>query len=380
MKEVYGRRRRWQYGLLPFLLLLAVGILAMDRGSGVLRRLAYLLDPLYTYAASGSWLSGQTEGEGGRGGAQQGSGYVGAANGEDGSGQGTAGGQTSVSLNGQVQIVYGDGFLEEPVKPKTGIEANLEKIEQLWAGKDYSYLIQNFYIVNSSTYASEELFPVEELLNKDLSVVKDATQPQILIHHTHASEAFSDSRAGVQEDTVVAMGTELAKLLSETYGYQVIHDKTTYDMIDGKLDRNRAYDNAKEGTQKLLSEYPSIQVVIDLHRDSGNKRVTTVNGKETAQIMFFNGLSRNMNGPISYLYNPYLKENLAFSLQLKLKAMEHWADYTKPIFLKGYEYNLSLLPRSLLIEVGTQENTVSEAVNAMEPLAQILAEVLGGAN
>ena len=183
----------------------------------------------------------------------------------------------------------------------------------------------------------------------DLSIGKDAAQPQILIHHTHASEAFSDSRAGVQEDTVVAMGTKLARLLSETYGYQVIHDKTTYDMIDGKLDRNRAYDNAKEGTQKLLSEYPSIQVIIDLHRDSGAKRVTTVNGKDTAQIMFFNGLSRNMNGPISYLYNPYLKE-----------------------------YNLSLLPKSLLIEVGTQENTVSEAVNAMEPLAQILAEVLGG--
>ncbi len=378
MRQSYRRRGRWQYGLLPFLLLLALGILMMNRGAGVLRRLAYLLDPLYTYAASGSWISDQS-GENGKAGGGRGenSGYPGTAEGGE-NGSKTAGGPASVSLNGQVQIVYGDGYMEESVKPKTGIEANLEKIEQLWAGKDYAYLIQNFYIVNSSTYASEELFPVEELLTMDLSIGKDAAQPQILIHHTHASEAFSDSRAGVQEDTVVAMGTKLARLLSETYGYQVIHDKTTYDMIDGKLDRNRAYDNAKEGTQKLLSEYPSIQVIIDLHRDSGAKRVTTVNGKDTAQIMFFNGLSRNMNGPISYLYNPYLKENLAFSLQLKLKAMEYWADYTKPIFLKGYEYNLSLLPKSLLIEVGTQENTVSEAVNAMEPLAQILAEVLGG--
>ena len=87
-------------------------------------------------------------------------------------------------------------------------------------------------------------------------------------------------------------------------------------MVEGKLDRNRAYDNARIGTREILEEYPSIQVIIDLHRDSGSKRVTSIDGKDTAQVMFFNGLSRNMNGPIPYLYNPYLQDNLAFSLQM----------------------------------------------------------------
>ena len=81
--------------------------------------------------------------------------------------------------------------------------------------------------------------------------------------------------------------------------------------------------------QKTLEEYPSIQVVIDLHRDGvGNsvQRLTTIDGKRTAQVMFFNGLSRNASGNIDYLYNKNLQSNLAFSLQMKLKCMENYPD------------------------------------------------------
>ena len=84
--------------------------------------------------------------------------------------------------------------------------------------------------------------------------------------------------------------------------------------------------------------------------------------------------------PIDYLYNPYIQENLAFSFQMQLAAEKKYPGFTRNIYLKGQRYNLHLRPRSLLIEAGTQLNTVEEERNAMEPLAQLLHEVLSGEN
>ena len=105
--------------------------------------------------------------------------------------------------------------------------------------------------------------------------------------------------------------------------------------------------------------------------------VTEVNGKQTAKIMFFNGLSRTAaNGNLEYLYNPYLQDNLAFSLQMKLAAEEYYPGFTRANYLKGYRYNLHYVPKSMLVEVGAQTNTLEEAKNAMEPLADLLHKVL----
>ena len=93
--------------------------------------------------------------------------------------------------------------------------------------------------------------------------------------------------------------------------------------------------------------------------------------------MFFNGLSRTTtNGNIAYLANPNLADNLAFSFQLKLAAEEYYPGFARATYLKGYRYNLHYRPRSLLVEVGAQTNTYEEAVNAMEPLADIIHRVL----
>lgn len=105
---------------------------------------------------------------------------------------------------------------------------------------------------------------------------------------------------------------------------------------------------------------------------------TDINGKATARIMFFNGLSQTPEGPISYLPNPYREENLAFSLKMQLKAEEYYPGFTRKIYLKGLRYNEHLRPRSALIEVGAQTNTFEEAKNAMEPLAELLDMVLQG--
>ena len=160
---------------------------------------------------------------------------------------------------------------------------------------------------------------------------------------------------------------------------------------DGINERNRSgkslenqFDKAKKAVhdqdEKILKENPTIEVVIDLHRDGvaeGTHLVTEINGKPTAQIMFFNGLSRTTaQGQLSYLDNPYIEDNLAISFQMQLAAEEYFPDLARRIYLKGYRYNMHLCPKSMLIEVGAQTNSFEEARNAMEPLAILLAKVL----
>ena len=125
-------------------------------------------------------------------------------------------------------------------------------------------------------------------------------------------------------------------------------------------------------------------MAIDLHRDGvaeGTHLVTEVNGKPTAKIMYFNGLSRSRtNGDIDYLYNPYIQDNLAFSFQLEYQAALYYPELYRGIYLAGLRYNLHLRPRALLLEAGAQTNTVQEVKNAMDPFADILNRVLQGEN
>ena len=243
---------------------------------------------------------------------------------------------------------------------------------------DYEYLLNQYFTVDASTTADARLLDASKLLTEDLSIRKNPQVPQILIYHTHSQEEFVDSVPGDTETSSVGMGEVLAEAL-QGYGYQVIHDTGVYDLIDGVLDRSAAYDYARVAVENILQEYPTIEVIIDLHRDGvdGQKFVTEIDGKPTSMIMFFNGISRNsQDEPIAYLANPYTQQNLAFSLQLELAAREKYPGYTRNIYLKAERFNLHLRPRSLLVEAGTQLNTVEEEKNAMQPLADLLHEVL----
>lgn len=246
---------------------------------------------------------------------------------------------------------------------------------------DFDYLLSNYYIVDEGTSVDSLLLDGKQLLGEDLSLALNREVPQILIYHTHSQETFVDSRDSEPEDSIVGMGEVLACHLREKYGYQVIHDTGVYDLVDGVLDRSAAYDYAREAVETILEEYPTIEVIIDLHRDGvdGRKFVTEIGGKPCSMIMFFNGISRNEQAEaLSWLPNPYIKENLAFSLQLELLAKELYPGFTRNIYLKAERFNLHLRPRSLLIEAGTQLNTVEEERNAMEPLADLLHQVLTG--
>lgn len=352
--------------------------------------------------AGGSGVSGMTGGAGASGIADASS-IAGTAGGSGGAGSaGTAGKDVPGAGEPSGDGTFEDGSRQAVLQDKVvvGAVAFPGRTYQLAQLQDYDFLMSHFYSVHTSTTADRELMDAKKLLlydfrlgtggggqENDSQQVYDGQQgndgqqgersPQILIYHTHSQEAFAGSREG---ETIVGAGSYLAQLL-EARGFSVYHDCTVYDVKDGKLDRNKAYTYALEGIEKILEEYPSIQVVIDLHRDGvrpGTHLVTEVDGKPTAQIMFFNGLSQTPDGPIPYLENPYREDNLAFSLQLQLKAEAYFPNFARKIYLKGLRYNLHVRPRSCLVEAGAQTNTYEEVLNAMEPLAEVFTMVLRG--
>ncbi len=289
-----------------------------------------------------------------------------------------AGPPSSGYENTEDEEIPGDSQSQETINqvkaPVTDIP--LEKFQ------DFDFVMSNFYTVDKTTSINSEQLNAPALLEMDMRMQGSNEQPQILIYHSHSQEEFIDSVPGDPSTTIVGVGDYLTTLLQDTYGYNVIHVTDTFDIVDGKLDRNKAYTYAQERISQILEENPSVEVVIDLHRDgvAEDKRlVTNIDGKETAKIMFFNGLSRtNQNGEISYLPNPYIQENLAFSLQMMLEAKKYYPNIARTIYLRGYRYNLHLRPKALLVECGAQTNTVQEEMNAMEPLADILNKVLTG--
>ncbi len=243
--------------------------------------------------------------------------------------------------------------------------------------QDYEALIKAFYAVDSTTQAGEELLGAEKLLSRDMRLQGGTDKPQILIYHTHSQEAFADSVPGDESTSIVGVGEHLASILRQRYGYNVMHFTESFD----KESRDYAYGNSLPVIEKLLAEYPSIEVVIDLHRDAmpeSRRLVMDLQGKPTAQIMFFNGLSRTAKGEIEYLENPYLDDNLAFSFQMQAACNEYYPGLARRIYLKAYRYNMHLCPKTLLIELGAQNNTVEEMKNACEPLAHVLSLVLNG--
>ncbi len=243
---------------------------------------------------------------------------------------------------------------------------------------NYETLVKNFYTIDKNTMAGSDQLNVAKLLEKDLTISKEGEEPRILIYHTHSQEAFSDSVPGDEGTSIVGVGAHLSEILSAEYGYKVLHHKGQYDVES----RNDAYSYSLPEIEKILAENPSIEVIIDLHRDSmpdETKLVMDLDGRPTARFMFFNGLSRTRKtGNIAYLYNENQADNLAFSFQMQLKATEYYPGLTRKIYLKGYRYNMHLRPRTTLIELGAQNNTVEEAMNACDPLAHILDMVLSG--
>lgn len=271
-----------------------------------------------------------------------------------------------------------DSISETDLAPLVVTGENIANYSSLEDLKKYLYTIE------SDTFVTEEDLNVGKLMAVDLTVDLDTADPKILVFHTHSQEAFIDS-TGTREDSILGIGDELCRVLEEDYNIKTIHDDGQYDVADGIVKISGAYERMEPRIQKILEENPEIEVCIDLHRDilpSNEHLLWDNDGSPTARIMYFNGMSRLFkDGEITdleHLPNPNLMENLAFSMQMKLISNEKYPEFTRKNYIRAYRYSLHMKGKSLLIELGSDRNTVEEAYNAVKPLAEILVNCIAG--
>ncbi len=237
------------------------------------------------------------------------------------------------------------------------------------------------------TYGCDYRPDLESLLLEPLRWDLTGEAPTVLIVHTHATESYTQTpQTAYEEDAayrtldqrynMVSIGEEVARVL-EAGGIAVLHDTSYHDYPS----YNGSYGNARISIEEYLYRYPSIQMVLDIHRDAsdgaGGSQMTTsatVGGQSSAQLMVVVGTDAGGN------YHPSWQKNL--SLGLKLTALLERSDpgVTRPVNLRASRFNMDLTPGSLLIEVGAAGNTHEEAMLAANALARgILALAKGTA-
>ena len=255
-------------------------------------------------------------------------------------------------------------------------------IEETHLGASSNNTIYKNVVVNNKTETKS--VNIKKELSKKPSfgkITKD--EPYILIYHTHTTEGYElldkgwyssqyDSRTKDINKTVVRVGDEIAERLEKS-GFKVIHDKTIYD-----ASYNGAYGRSLKNVEKILEENPSIVITLDVHRDaihydSGTrcKPTAEINGKKAAQVMIISGAEE---GEIEDY--PDWAQNLTFAIALQEKVEENYKGLMRPLFFCQRKYNMHVTPCSLLLEMGTDANTLDEAVYSGRLIGDSLAELL----
>ncbi len=241
--------------------------------------------------------------------------------------------------------------------------------------------IADFFVRDTSESGTDLLTELKETPSVSL---KGDGSVEILIYHTHTSEAYSDSftgfyytdmetRTGNRDKSVVAAG-EALKAALEAKGFGVVHDVTVNDEL-----YNGSYSRSWDVIQKNLEEHPGIQVTIDLHRDSMTteegvkyKPTAVIGGRKSAQLMLLAGCDADG----SWGDFPNWRENLRLILRVQQKVTELYPELARPMDFSDCKYNMNATPGSMLVEVGTEVNTVSEAKYAGQLFGGALADVL----
>lgn len=237
-------------------------------------------------------------------------------------------------------------------------------------------------VVNNKTETKS--VNVKNELSKKASFGKiTKEEPYVLIYHTHTTEGYElldkgwysndyNSRTKDSDKTVVRVGEEIAERLEKS-GFKVIHDKTVYD-----ASYNGAYSRSLVAVEKYLKQYPSIVVTLDVHRDAIHyndgtrcKPTAEINGKKAAQVMIITGAEE---GEVQAF--PNWQKNLTFAIALQEKVEENYKGLMRPIFFCQRKYNMHVTPCSLLLEMGTDANTLEEAVYSGRLIGDSLAELL----
>lgn len=230
--------------------------------------------------------------------------------------------------------------------------------------------------VKNSTSKNAAIDLSQEVQKAPAVKIKKNAAPQVLIYHTHTTEAYAgDTRSTDKARSVCAVGDRIAAQLTAA-GIGVVHDTTYHDYpaYDGSYDRSRVT------MQNDLKKYPSIQVTLDIHRDAMHrddgtalKTTTVIDGKKAAQLMIISGCDDD--GSLKF---PNWEYNLRLALRFQNALSDTYPSLARPLDFTARKYNEDMTKGSLLIEIGTDVNTLDEAEYTGELLGKVLAQVLGG--
>ena len=227
-------------------------------------------------------------------------------------------------------------------------------------------------------YASTEDPDIPALLAQPLRWNLRGEEPTVLIVHTHTTESYTRVdepytesaawRTADEDYNMVAIG-EIVKDILEENGIPVIHDRELHDYPS----YNGSYTRTRRVIQDYVNQYPSIQLILDLHRDAAGegsnqmRTSATVDGEPSAQLMLVMGTN----------YDSY-PENLSLALKLHAQLEQQCPGITRPLQLRAARFNQDLCPGSLLVEVGAAGNTRPEARRAAEQLAEAIVALADG--
>jgi stage II sporulation protein P len=237
------------------------------------------------------------------------------------------------------------------------------------AGTQYN----NIWVKNTNQNHSIDI--AAELAKTPAVKIKKNSAPQVLIYHTHTTEAYyGDTRTTDLNRSVVAVGEQIAKQLKAA-GINVVHDTTVHDYPT----YNGSYDRSKVTIQNDLKQYPSVQVTLDVHRDAMGtadgtriKPTAVINGKKAAQIMIISGCDDT--GKMGF---PNWEYNLRLGVRLQKSLADLYPGVARPLNFCARKYNENLTKGSLLVEFGTEVNTLDEAKYSGELFGKALAAELG---
>jgi len=224
---------------------------------------------------------------------------------------------------------------------------------------------------------------IEVLTPKQPQTLKlGGNEPRILIYHTHNTEAYKMSgtykyeesksyRTYDQSASVIAVGELLAKILSEKYGCNVLHDKSDHE--PPKL--STSYTRSEITMKRYKEQYPSLVMFIDVHRDAGNGMYVDLGGKQVARLMFVVGTGEGATGT-GFKEMPDYKSNYALALAITNRLASYHEELVRNVRVKTSRYNQHISSQCLLVEVGDHKNTLEQALNAVPYLAKAIVEVV----
>ncbi len=262
--------------------------------------------------------------------------------------------------------------------PASSKDGDIEEMH--YSSENANVKFDNVFVKNTTSFDLD----IEKELEKSATLkIEDKEKPSVLIYHTHTTESYemcdngwycSDyaTRSKDEDRNMVRVGNEIEQQLTKA-GFCVIHDKTVHDAR-----YNGAYSRSRETVEKILKENPTVQVTIDVHRDAiyqqnGTriKPVCEIDGKKSAQVMIITGCE---DGDVEDF--PDWEKNLVFALELQREVESKYPSLMRPVMFCNRKYNMDVTPCSLLLEFGSDSNTLEEAMYSGFLVGRSLASLL----